>query len=160
MAVEAGQMVLVGIGELYAAPAEGRTLIARCLGSSVALAVHDPQSGIAGMIHWMLPDSKINPARAEQNPSLFADTGIVRLMSMMEEQGAERARLRACLAGGASLPDGGPYDVGSRNRESGLRVLREVGVPLDRNETGGVVVRELCLETGPGDFIVRSLNVD
>ncbi len=159
MAVEAGNMVLIGIGELYAAPAEGRTLVARCLGSSVALAVHDPQTGIAGMIHWMLPDSRINPARAEKNPSLFADTGIPCLMGKMEEQGAEKSRLRACLAGGASLPEGGAFDVGIRNRESGLRALRAAGVPIDRNETGGVVVRELCLETGPGDFIVRSLNV-
>jgi len=152
-------MVLVGIGQLFAGSAERRTLVARCLGSSAAVALHDPEADVAGMLHWMLPESKIDRRRAAANPCLFADTGIPRLLAALVEVGAERKRLRACLAGGASLPEGAGWDVGGRNRESGKRLLAAAGIRVQHEETGGVVVRELSLEAEFGAFLVRAMNV-
>jgi chemotaxis protein CheD len=152
-------MILVGLGEMYLTQGDGRVLVARCLGSSAAVAVHDPQTGVAGLLHWMLPASRIDPSRAERNPYLFIDTGLPRFLDSAVKRGARRAELTACLAGGAALPDGGEYDVGSRNRDEALKILAREGLVIRQEETGGTVVRELSLEMGPGQFAVRSLNL-
>jgi chemotaxis protein CheD len=152
-------MILVGLGEMYLTQGDGRVLVARCLGSSAAVAVHDPQTGVAGLLHWMLPASSIDPSRAERNPYLFIDTGLPRFLDSAVKRGARRAELTACLAGGAALPDGGEYDVGSRNRDEALKILAREGLVIRQEETGGTVVRELSLEMGPGQFAVRSLNL-
>lgn len=159
MVVEVGHMILVGLGEMYLTQGDGRVLVARCLGSSAAVAVHDPQTGVAGLLHWMLPASRIDPSRAERNPYLFIDTGLPRFLDSAVKRGARRAELTACLAGGAALPDGGEYDVGSRNRDEALKILAREGLVIRQEETGGTVVRELSLEMGPGQFAVRSLNL-
>jgi chemotaxis protein CheD len=152
-------MVLVGLGEMYLARGDERVLVARCLGSSAAVAIHDPQTGVAGLLHWMLPASRIDPPRAQRNPFLFIDTGLPRFIEEAVERGANRQGFTACLAGGAALPEGGAYDVGIRNRTEALRLLAREGLMIRREETGGTVVRELSLEMGPGQFAVRNLNL-
>lgn len=159
MAVEVGHMVLVGLGEMYLTQGDERTLVARCLGSSAAVAIHDPQTGVAGLLHWMLPASRIDPPRAERNPFLFADTGLPRFLESVVERGARRDGITACLAGGAAMPEGGVYDVGGRNREEALRLLTREGFRIHHEVTGGTAVRELSLEMGPGQFAVRNLNL-
>ncbi len=46
------------------------------LGSCIAVAMHDPVAKVAGLLHYMLPESAIDAAKAQQNPFMFADTGI------------------------------------------------------------------------------------
>ena len=46
------------------------------LGSCIALAIHDPVASVGGLLHFMLPESSLNPRKAGENPYLFADTGI------------------------------------------------------------------------------------
>lgn len=152
-------MVLVGLGQCFLTRGDERVLVARCLGSSAAVAIHDPETGVAGLLHWMLPESRIDPPRAERNPYLFIDTGLPRFIEEAVERGASRAGLSACLAGGAALQEGGEYDVGGRNRSLALKLLACEGLSIRREETGGTVVRELSLEMGPGQFAVRSLNL-
>jgi chemotaxis protein CheD len=152
-------MVLVGLGEMYLARSDDRVLVARCLGSSAAVAIHDSETGVAGLLHWMLPASRIDPPRAERNPYLFVDTGLPRLIEVAVERGARREGLAACLAGAAEMPEGGAYDVGNRNRTEAMKFLAREGLSIRREETGGTVVRELSLEMGPGQFAVRSLNL-
>ncbi len=159
MTVAVGHMVLVGLGEMYLTQSDERVLVARCLGSSAAVAIHDAQTGVSGLLHWMLPASRIDPPRAERNPYLFVDTGLPRFLDEAVARGARRSGLTACLAGGAALPEGGAYDVGSRNRAEAFRLLAREGLVIRHEETGGTVVRELSLEMGPGQFAVRSLNL-
>ncbi len=66
------------------------TLVTYGLGSCIALVVHDPTTTISGMLHFMLPDSTIDKAKAEANPYMFADTGIPRLINAVCERGAKR----------------------------------------------------------------------
>ena len=157
MTVAVGNMVLVGLGEMYVATGEDRLLVARCLGSSAAVAIHDPQTGVGGLLHWMLPASQIDPPRAERNPYLFIDTGLPLFIEKAVGQGARREGLNACLAGAAALPEGGAFDVGGRNRNEALKLLAREGLVLKHEETGGTDVREMSLEIGPGQFQVRKL---
>jgi chemotaxis protein CheD len=159
LTVVVGHMVLVGLGEMYVSQGEESVLVARCLGSSAAVAIHDPESGVAGLLHWMLPASRIDPSRAERNPFLFVDTGLPRFIEEAVARGASRPAVMACLAGGAAMPEGGDYDVGHRNRTEALKLLAREGLAVRHEVTGGTVVRELSLEMGPGQFAVRNLNL-
>ena len=55
------------------------------LGSCIAVCLYDPSSHIGGMIHYQLPDSKIDAQRAAEKPLMFADTG----MKILIEQDAQ-----------------------------------------------------------------------
>jgi chemotaxis protein CheD len=156
--VSIGRMVLVGLGESHYTKEPGRVVVARPLGSTAALALFDPIAEVGGLVHWMLPNAQIDPDRANRSPDLFADCGILRLVEHLRREGAVLDGLSGVLAGAASMVDAGPFDVGERNREIARSLLDELGIALIRDETGGVSVRELSLEIGPGAFRIRSLN--
>ena len=152
-------MVLVGIGEMHVAEEGDRALVARSLGAAGALSLFDPYTGIGGMLHWLLPDASLDPDRAERSPSYFASTGIPRLVEAMEDRGVRLEDIRAALAGAATLPEGGMFDVGSRNSRIALQLLEKSGIRLDTKDVGGTAVRDLRLEMEQGEFIIRSLDV-
>lgn len=54
----------------------GTVLVTYSLGSCIAVAIYDPLVRVGGMLHFMLPDSELDPEKAQNNPFMFADTGI------------------------------------------------------------------------------------
>jgi chemotaxis protein CheD len=54
-------------------------LVTHALGSCLGLMVYDPEARVGGLLHAMLPLSKINPEKARSNPFMFVDTGVPRL---------------------------------------------------------------------------------
>ncbi|HPO14514.1 MAG TPA: chemotaxis protein CheD, partial [Candidatus Hydrogenedentes bacterium] len=98
-------------------------LVTYSLGSCVGLTLYDPVLRIGGMIHCMLPLSKIDPVKAAQVPEMFTDTGVPRLIQTMLDRGAPMRRLVAKVAGAAKLLDEqGTFNIGERN----FTVLRKV----------------------------------
>jgi chemotaxis protein CheD len=156
---EVGRMILVGLGNYHVSTEGGRILVSRSLGSAAALTLHDPKANVGGLLHWMVPDSSIDPERAARTPALFADQGIPTLLEAMLKKGAERKNLRAAIVGAASLPEGGAYDVGLRNRKFARVFLQENSIPLTKEETGGVMVRDLGLDIASGEVYVRSRSM-
>ena len=64
----------------------------------------------------MLPDSKIDDAKAVSAPFMFVDTGGPRLFLAACYPGADRRRLVVKVAGGAQLLDQqGTFNIGIRN---------------------------------------------
>jgi chemotaxis protein CheD len=55
-------------------------LVTYSLGSCIAAAFYDPAIRIGGMIHYQLPSSTMDPARAAREPLMFADTGMKLLL--------------------------------------------------------------------------------
>ena len=51
------------------------------------VALHDPVKRVGGLLHFMLPDSSIDKAKAGKNPHMFADTGLVSLIKQMQGLG-------------------------------------------------------------------------
>ena len=54
----------------------GDVIVMHALGSCIAVCVFDPVASVAGMLHFLLPEARINPERARQQPAVFADTCI------------------------------------------------------------------------------------
>src|SRR3954452_13315375 len=90
----------------------GEMLATFALGSCIGLSVYDSVAGVGGLLHYMLPDSSIDPARGRDNPYMFADTGIPKLVERVCGSGASRQRLLAHAAGGAAIMDPhGIFDI-------------------------------------------------
>jgi len=70
--------LIVGISELKVSNNPDDVLVTFALGSCIAVAVYDPLVKVGGLLHYMLPDSTLDPQKAQNQPGMFADTGIQR----------------------------------------------------------------------------------
>ena len=87
--------IVVGIGELAVAEGES-SIVTHALGSCVAVCIWEPIARGGGMLHLLLPESRINPGRADRQPAAFADTGIPLLFQRAYARGLhwdERVRM-------------------------------------------------------------------
>lgn len=64
------KVTVIGIGELAASNEPGAVIKTFALGSCVAITLLDPPTRTVGMAHVALPDSRINPARAQLLPDI------------------------------------------------------------------------------------------
>lgn len=130
------------------------------LGSCVAIALYDPRERIGGLAHAMLPDP--DSGRKDAPPGRFATTAVAELIRLMEEHGAARGRLRARLAGGASMfrdvLDRAGLQLGRRNVEAARNALAEAGVPVDGEEVMGTYGRSVFLRAADGRILVTTVN--
>ena len=110
------KQLVVGVADGLVSRDAGTTLVTYALGSCIALAICDPVNGVGGLVHFMLPESSLDIAKAEKNPWMFADTGIPLLFRRAAECGADRRKLRIWAAGGSQLmAEAGVFNIGKRN---------------------------------------------
>jgi len=132
-------------------------LVTFSLGSCVGLVLYDPVLKVGGMIHCMLPLSKIDPQKAQTNPCMFTDTGIPTLIQAVLNLGANKKRLVAKVAGAASpLDDKGMFKIGERNYTVLRKVLWKNDILIAAEDVGGTVARTLYLFLDSGRTVVRS----
>ena len=122
------------------------------LGSCIAVCLWDPQTKVGGMLHFLLPEAKVNPERAQKQPGTFADTGIPLLFQTAYRHGADKKRCRVKLLGGASIANsgGGGLDVGKRNAMMAKRLLWQNGVMVCGEAIGGNESRTVSLAVADG----------
>jgi chemotaxis protein CheD len=133
--------------------------VTHALGSCVAVCLFDPIGKVAGLIHVLLPDSKINPVRAQEQPAAFADTGIPLLLERAEREGLNRRRTIVRLAGGAETANaGGPgsFNIGRRNILASKNLLWKLGLLIKGESVGGTMVRTVHLSVGTGKVQISS----
>jgi chemotaxis protein CheD len=148
--------LIVGIADCKVSADPDAVLVTHALGSCIGLAIHDPVSRVGGLLHFMLPDSSLDAARAGENPYRFADTAIPALLRGLCERGAQRHRLRVAVAGAAELMDEGAlFNIGKRNRAALHRIFWKEGVLISAEAVGGTVPRTLRMEIGSGRFFLR-----
>jgi chemotaxis protein CheD len=148
--------LIVGISDCKVTRDAESVLVTYALGSCIAVAMHDPVTKVSGLLHYMLPESSIDTNKAEQNPWMFADTGIPRLLEAVRAAGADGKRMVVRLAGGAQVLDGqGVFQIGKRNYLAARRILWKAGVLIAAEAVGGEVSRTTRLEVGSGRLWVR-----
>jgi len=148
----------VTIGE--AKVASGDTILYTLgLGSCIAIVLYDGDHRIGGLAHALLPVPRkggeaIPPAR-------YAATAVDILLERMGDAGANARRLRAKLAGGASMFDTVLTDagrqLGMRNVEAARSALARAGIPVDHEDVGGNHGRSVYLHVSDGRVIVSSV---
>jgi chemotaxis protein CheD len=118
----------VGISDCKVSWDPSDLLVTYALGSCIAVALYDPIAKVGGLLHYMLPDSALDANKAQQNPYMFADTGIPRLIAAVKSKGAQAPRMVVRLAGGAQVLDSqGTFQIGKRNYLAAKRILWKAG---------------------------------
>lgn len=143
--------ITVGISEMAVSADPGETLITYSLGSCVGLSLWDSAAGVGGLIHSMLPLSKIDPAKAAATPCMFVDTGVPALLQALFDRGAQRRTLVAKVAGGSQIMDEkGIFNIGERNCTVLRKLLWKNEILVSGEDTGGSLPRtmSLCMQTG------------
>ena len=114
-------------------------LISLGLGSCVAIMLYDSMRAIGGMAHVLLPSKSLS--HDQDNPAKFPETAVPFLTQRLVSAGADRHRLVAKLAGGASmfaaLMTPGSVQMGERNIVASRSALRDAGIPLIGQAVGG-----------------------
>lgn len=131
------------------------------LGSCVGVAIRDPQSGIGGLAHVMLPDSRDTANNG--NRAKFADTCIADMVAEMVKKGANLAKMTAKIAGGAQMFAFGSTKndmvrVGERNVEACKAKLKELKIPITASDTGENYGRTVIYYPKDGNYIIKSVG--
>lgn len=131
------------------------------LGSCIGVCLYDPVAHIGGMLHYQLPSSMMDARRAEENPMMFADTGMNILMRELTALGANKKRMQIKIAGGAAM-DNGPkgFDIGKRNYLAIKKILWQNSMFVDAEDIGGTSARNLYLNMASGAVTVRTNGLE
>lgn len=142
---------------------EGQTIvtnipseISTILGSCVAVCLWDKETKLASMNHYLLPGSRQDAAGNLSR----GFTSIETIIKSMISRNSKAENLRAKIFGGANsmFPNGG-FHIGKKNIEVAKIVLREAGIPITSNNTGGVHGRRIFFNTETGIVRVKLLTL-
>jgi chemotaxis protein CheD len=150
------EKIVVGIGECAVSTEAAADLLTYALGSCIAVVLHDPVARVGGLLHFLLPESSLDPAKAKLNPYLYGDTGIPAMLEHVLQAGAKKQRLTVRVAGGAQvLDDKGVFNIGKRNHVAMRKALWKSGLLLHGEATGGSTSRSVRLEIASGKVQIK-----
>ncbi len=150
------QKVVIGIAELAVSNNANATLTTYSLGSCLGISIYDPEVRVGGLLHVMLPDSRIDSGKATAQPAMFVDSGIVALFRTVLDLGAQKQRVQVCVAGGAQIMDNsGYFNIGKRNYEALTKMLNDHGLSVHAEQVGGMVNRTMYLNLATGDVRLK-----
>jgi len=119
-----------------------------CLGTCVGVTLCDPEAGVGGLLHLLLPEPP-NPQNAWK-PEVYATTGLPLFIRDLLKDGADKNKLEACVAGGALV---GPIskqdldlDIGGRTTAIVKTILKDENILIRKAETGGYFSCRLSLD--------------
>ncbi|MFL5404144.1 MAG: chemotaxis protein CheD [Gemmatimonadales bacterium] len=154
-----GRELLVRVADLRVGVADD-ILVTLGLGSCVAILLHDAEARIGGLAHILLPSPAL--ARMDGNPAKFPQSAVPRLLELMAADGAKPERIKARLAGGASmfaaLSPPGTIQMGERNLVAARQVLSTHRVPLVGEAVGGDFGRTVRLRVHDGQVEVSTVS--
>ena len=132
-------------------------LVTHALGSCLGLMIYDPIVGVGGLLHAMLPLSKMNPQKAEANPYMFVDTGVPALFKALYDIGGQKSRMVIKAAGcGNPLGKNEMFKIGVRNHTVLKKLLWKNNVLLESEDVGGTASRTVHFELATGQTVISS----
>ena len=136
-------------------------LITYSLGSCIGVCIYDPMLSIGGLLHYQLPESKLDLEKARMRPFMFADSGMKTLLNEMTSLGSQVRNLKVKIAGGASM-NGSPkgFDIGKRNHLAIRKILWKNQLFISGEDIGGHLPRNLSLQLSDGTVTVKTGGVE
>ena len=123
--------ITVNISDMKASADRDAFLITHSLGSCIGLIGYDPHAAAGALLHFQLPDSSNHGRRAQENPYMFADTGIPLFLESLYRMGANRGRIVIGMFGGANmLDDEELFKIGTKNARAAKKILWQHSIAL------------------------------
>jgi len=149
--------IVVSVSDMKLSNAAGDIVVTHALGSCIGIAIYDPDACVGGILHYMLPKSSIDEQKADQNPFMFADTGIPLFFQKAYQMGARKDKLRVVMAGGSNLfQENDVFAIGKRNEIMARKLFWKNNIIIDKEHVGGNMSRTLYLELGSGNTWLTS----
>jgi chemotaxis protein CheD len=129
-----------------------------CVGSCIALCMHDASARNGGLAHVMLPQASLSPS--DNLPGKFADTAVPALIKAMKRLRPD-CSLTAKIAGGANMFSNiknQSIAVGTKNIEAIKTALSASRIPLVGEDVAGTQGRKVMFNTATGTVTVRLIN--
>jgi chemotaxis protein CheD len=147
---------VIGVADMAVSNSAEELLITYSLGSCIAVIIYDPVASVGGMLHYMLPESTLDPEKARRNPCMFADTGITHLFKSSYRMGAKKENIVVKTVGGAqTLDPNGVFNIGKRNYLAMRKIFWKNNVSVAAEHVGGEVNRTVRLLMDTGAVILK-----
>ncbi len=153
---------IVGVADMKLSTTGGDVIVTHALGSCLGIAVHDPATGVGGLLHVMMPQGRMNPEKAATNPYMFVDTGVPAFFREIYNAGGVKSRLVVKVAGGANVHGIGndKFRIGKRNYIVLKKLLWRNSILIDAEDVGGRKARTMYLQTGTGRTWLSTAGVE
>ena len=136
---------------------EGQSLNA-ILGSCIGLGFLHPTEGVYGLAHALLAESTGPKTKGDGR---HVDHAIASLLDQMDISGKEKRKVQVFLAGGANMTlpeDTDPKRlVGRVNADYARKAVRQAGLRVTHDDTGGVLGRRVTIDCSTGEFAIASI---
>jgi chemotaxis protein CheD len=140
-------------GESYiSAPGE---IITTILGSCISACIRDPQIGVGGMNHFLLPEG----TGSDRHALRFGVNAMEVLINGILKRGGSRRGLEAKLFGGANVM-ASLSSVGSRNAAFARQYLADEGIAVIGGSMGGVSPRRIQYWPASGRARQLAVRID
>jgi chemotaxis protein CheD len=147
---------IVQVGDMKVGK-RGDMIVTHALGSCLGLMVYDPEAQVGGLLHAMLPLSKINLEKAKVNPFMFVDTGVPVLFKALYKLGGEKTRMTVKAAGcGSPMGDNEIFKIGQRNYTVLKKILWKNKVLLKADDVGGTLSRTVHFDIKTGQTVIKN----
>ena len=151
---------VIAVGDMKVGK-KGDLIITHALGSCLGLMVYDPVAKIGGLLHAMLPISKINMEKARGNPCMFVDTGVPLLFKSLYEMGGQKKRMIIKAAGcGNPMGNNEMFKIGHRNSSVLKKLLSKNSLMIESESIGGTNSRSVNFNISTGSIIIRSAGTE
>ncbi|MGM0443864.1 MAG: chemotaxis protein CheD [Fibrobacterota bacterium] len=147
---------IVNVSDAKVSSRREDVIVTYSLGSCIAVAVYDPVAVVGGMLHYLLPSSRLNKEKAQRNPFMFGDTGIPELFRKLYRLGASKGNMRVIMAGGAMMYESSFAETGKRNITVARKLFWKNNVFIDAEHVGENIPRTLYLDMVDGSTWITS----
>lgn len=131
-------------------------IVTHALGSCIGLSVFDPQVCVGALLHFQLPSSKNDEAKAIKNPFMYADTGIPRMFKECYKLGAKKHRMVVKVAGGGKATTGSDmFEIGRRNYVYMRKIFWKNNVLISSEHIGNNYPITMMLDMSSGKTYIR-----
>jgi chemotaxis protein CheD len=155
---ESGSWVVrIPPGEYYVTGKKDE-VIATILGSCVAACVRDPQKGIGGMNHFMLPQGGGTGSWGDDGQSTrYGNFAMEKLLNELIKAGCSRERLEIKVFGGGNVTNARTL-IGTQNVQFVLDYLKSEGLPIAAQDLGGTLPRRIHYNPQNGRVVRRLMK--
>lgn len=145
--------VAPGEHEITAAKDE---IVATVLGSCVSVCMRDPQAGVGGLNHFLLPKNNGGDTNAGER---YGDTAMEVLINGLIKRGGRRGQFEAKVFGGARVLSGATMlAIGDGNIAFVLDFLNREGIPIVSKDVGGTRSRRIHYQPATGRAWVQHVQ--
>ncbi|HSV97388.1 MAG TPA: chemotaxis protein CheD [Spirochaetota bacterium] len=142
-------------GEFYVS--DGDEIIGTLLGSCIAVCLHDPERGVSGMNHFMLPGRISGTDITKDGRAKYGITAINRLIRSLEKAGADRDRMIAKIFGGGEVLDGviATTTIPADNIRLARVMMEMEDIQIEEIDVGGKYTRKILMDVKTGEVYLK-----